>query len=91
MMMFNPDLLPETADPEGSIRYENVNMLLLIIPCRETGILYQWYKDDNTFIIYDCSPEYNNQAIDAFKGTLLVETDGSYSWWRSIIQEDNNE
>ena len=91
MTMFNPDLLPETADPEGSIRYENVNMLLLIIPCRETGVLYQWYKDDNTFIIYDCSPEYGNQAVDAFKGTLLVEADGSYSWWRSIIQEDNNE
>ena len=91
MMMLHPDLLPDTADPEGSVRYEDVNMLLLIIPCRETGVLCQWYKDDNMFIIYDCSPEYGNQAINSFKGTLLVEANGSYSWWRSIIQEDNNE
>jgi len=91
MTMFNPDLLPETADPEGSVRYEDVNILLLIIPCRETGVLCQWHKDNNMFIIYDCSPEYVSQAVDAFKGTLLVEANGSYSWWRSIIQEDNNE
>ena len=91
MTVFHLDLLPETADPEGSVRYEGVNILLLIIPCRETGVLCQWYKDDNTFIIYDCSPEYGNQAVDSFKGALLVGADGSYSWWRSIIQEDNNE
>jgi hypothetical protein len=89
--MFNPNLLSETADPEGSVRYEDVNMLLLIIPCRETGVLCQWYKEDNIFIIYDCSPEYGNQAVDSFKGTLLVEANGSYSWWRSIDQRGNDE
>lgn len=85
MTMFNPDLLPATADPEGTTRYENVNMLRLIVPCREEGILYQWYEDENLFVIYECSPEYGSQGVVSFRGTLLVEADGSYSWWRNIV------
>lgn len=84
MTAFNPNLLPESADPEGSTRFENVNMMHLLIPCREEGTLFQWYEKDNMFVIYDCSPEYGGQAIESFKGTLLIEADGSYSWWRQL-------
>lgn len=92
-MFLHPDLLPETADPAGSTRYESVNIVRLLIPCKEEGILTQFYKEDNTFIIYDCSPKYGNQGVDSFKGTVLEEADGSYSWWESINQKGtiNNE
>ena len=91
MTRFNPNLLPESADSQDSERHENVNMLHLLVPCHEEGILHQWCKDDNVFIIYDCSPEYREPECDSFKGTLLVEADGSYSWWRSIIQGENKD
>lgn len=87
-MMLHPDLLPDTADPVDSIRYENVNIVRLLIPCKEEGTLTQFYKDDSLFIVYDCSPEYGNQAVESFKGTVLEETNG-YSWWRNIIDKEN--
>ena len=33
-MMFHPDLLPNTADPEGSVRYGNVNICHEKIECK---------------------------------------------------------
>lgn len=88
MMCFHPDLLPKTADPVGSVRYENVNIVRLLMPCKKEGTLTQFYKDDSLFVIYDCSPEYGNQAVESFKGTVLEEADG-YSWWRNIINKEN--
>lgn len=91
MTMFNPNLLSETADPEGSVRYEDVNIVRLLIPCREEGTLIQFYKNDNYFVIYDCSPEYGNQAVESFTGTVIEEANGTHSWWRSIDQRGNDE
>lgn len=85
MNWMHPDLLPESADPVGSVRHSGVNIVRVLVPCREEGRLYQWVKD--TFIIYDCSPEYGNTAYECFKGTVLEERNG-YSWWRSLKQED---
>lgn len=85
-MMFHPDLLPKSADPQGSIRYENVNIVRIVIPCKEKGILTQFYKEDKLFIIYDCSPDYSSQDIESFKGTVLEEPNSNYSWWKSIKQ-----
>lgn len=87
-MMLHPDLLPETADPQGSVRYEDVNIVRLLIPCKEEETLTQFYKNDNYFVVYDCSQEYGNQAIESFTGTVIEETNGTHSWWRSIVQED---
>lgn len=86
MTWLNPDLLPESADPIGSTRFENVNIVRIYIPCKEIGVLQQFYKQDKLFIIYDCSPEYGNQSIECFKGVVLEEANGSYSWWQSIKQ-----
>lgn len=91
-MWLHPDLLPETADPVGSVRHSNVNIFRVLVPCREEGRLYQWAQED-TFIIYDCSPEYGNTSHECFRGTVLEEANGSYSWWQSIDQRGmtNNE
>lgn len=86
-IMFHPDLLPKSADPQGSIRYENVNIVRMVIPCKEKGILTQFCKEDKLFIIYDCSPSYDNQAVESFKGIVLKEANNHYSWWKSIEQE----
>lgn len=85
-MMFHPDLLPKSADPQGSIRHENVNIVHIVIPCKKRGILTQFYKEDKLFIIYDCSPDYSSQDIESFKGTVLEEPNSNYSWWKSIEQ-----
>ena len=88
MEYYHPDLLPESADPVGSVRHGGVNIVRVLVPCREEGRLYQWVED--TFIIYDCSPEYGNTAYECFRGTVLQETNGSYSWWQSIDQKGND-
>lgn len=88
-MWLHPDLLPETADPVGSVRHSGVNIVRVLVPCHEEGRLYQWVED--TFIIYDCSPEYGNQAIESFTGTVIEEANGTHSWWRSIDQRGNDD
>lgn len=87
-MWLHPDLLPETADPQGSVRYENINIVRLLIPCKEEGVITQFYKNDNYFVVYDCSPKYSNQAVESFTGTVIEEANGTHSWWQSIVQED---
>lgn len=43
------------------------------------------------FIIYDNSPDYKQTSVDSFIGTVLHETDGTYSWWRSIDRKGNDD
>jgi hypothetical protein len=87
MTWFNPNLLPESADPEGSTRYENVTIIHMIVPCRDSGTTMQLLNDDQLFVIYDCSPEYSKTALNTYKGTVIAESNGSYSWWKSITKE----
>lgn len=58
MMMFHPDLLSKNSDPEGSVRYSNVNICHEKIECKHEDTTF---SDDiaktNTFIIDDRSPK----------------------------------
>ena len=86
MTTFNPDLLPANADPEGSTRYENVDIYHEQIECRrERTEFYDDIANANRFIIADYSPQYNGYECRYFKGTVLKETNG-YSWWKNIYQ-----
>lgn len=80
-MCFHPDLLPESADPAGSERFSDIQIVRLEIPCREYGVFEQLHT--NLFVIYVCSPEFTETKYDYFKGTVLKEING-FSWWRSI-------
>lgn len=81
----HPDLLPETADPIGSIRYGNVRIVLEQIENNKyETTYYNSIAENNTFIIEDKSPEYKGYECSFFKGTIIKEADGSYSWWKSI-------
>lgn len=75
--------IPETADPEGSIRFENVQIVHIFIPCKETGVIHQWFKNNNIFIIYECDPNFVKTIYKHFTGTVLQEANGKYSWWRA--------
>lgn len=86
-MWFHPDLLPESSDPEGSSR-RNAKIVRISFPCRETGVLYRWFNDD--FVIYDFSPDNKQTECDVFDGIVVQEANGTYSWWRSIKQGDND-
>ena len=89
--IYHPSLLPKTADPEGSIRYTDVNIYHEQIECKHDEV--HWFddiKNNNVFIIQDQSPEYKGYEVHMFKGTVLKEKNGQYSWWRNIIKEENN-
>lgn len=88
-MMFNPDLLPESADPQLSTRYGNVNIVHeQIEDKKENTTFYDNISDNYTFIIEDKSPEYNGYICHYFKGTVIKEADGTYSWFKNIKQGD---
>lgn len=84
-IMFNPDILPESADPQGSTRYGNVNIILEQIECNHEEVTY--YDDiaeNYTFIIEDKSPKYDGYETRIFKGTVVKEDNGTYHWCRSL-------
>ena len=87
MTIFNPDLLSANADPEGSTRYENVDIYHERIECRrEHTEFFDGISSANRFIIADYSPCYDGYECRCFKGTVLREKDGQYSWWKNIYQ-----
>lgn len=84
-MFFHPDLLPESADPVMSTRYGNVNIVHEKIECcYNQTMFYDNICESNTFIIEDKSPEYEGYECHIFKGEVVKEADGGYSWWKSI-------
>ena len=84
-LTLHPDLLPDTADPKGSTRYGNVKIVLEQIESNKyETTYYNNIAENNTFIIEDKSPEYKGYECRFFKGTIVKEADGSYSWWKSI-------
>ena len=87
-MMLHLDLLPATADPEGSVRYSNVNICHEKIECKhEDTTFYDDIAKTNTFIIDDRSPQYKGYECCMFKGVVIKEANGSYCWWKSIDQK----
>jgi hypothetical protein len=87
-MMFHLDLLPITADPEGSVRYSNVNICHEKLECKhEDTTFYDDIAKTNTFIIDDRSPQYKGYECCMFKGVVIKEANGSYCWWKSIDQK----
>jgi hypothetical protein len=87
-MMLHLDLLPITADPEGSVRYSNVNICHEKLECKhEDTTFYDDIAKTNTFIIDDRSPQYKGYECCMFKGVVIKEANGSYCWWKSIDQK----
>ena len=90
-MMLHLDLLPITADPEGSVRYSNVNICHEKLECKhEDTTFYDDIAKTNTFIIDDRSPQYKGYECCMFKGVVIKEANGSYCWWKSIDQKGTN-
>lgn len=85
MNWLHPDLLPESADPVGSTRHENVDIIYVRVPWCKEHRAFHYDEENKLFIITDCSP-HNKLSRTSFKGTVLEETNGSYSWWQSIRQ-----
>lgn len=85
--MYNPDLLPESADPAGSTRYY-VTIMERSIP---------WYEDSVTFVNLICTNSLfvvdkldshcSVPKTEIFDGVVLKEKNGKYSWWRRLNPE----
>ena len=85
MIMFNPDILPESADEQNSTRFGNVNIVHEKIECHhDETFFYDNIAECNTFIIEDRSPAYDGYECHMFKGVVVKEANGGYSWWTSI-------
>lgn len=84
-IIYNPNILPESADPQGSTRYGNVNIIHEQIECKHSSVAYyDNIAESNTFIIEDKSPKFEGYETRIFKGVVVKENNGTYSWWRSI-------
>lgn len=84
-LMFNPNLLPESADPQDSTRYGNVNIIHEQIECSHDEVkFYDNIAENYTFIIEDKSPNYEGYECRIFKGTVVKEDNGTYHWWKSL-------
>lgn len=84
-MMLNPNLLSPISDPKHSIRYTDVNIVLNKIQSDKENVIFEdCIEEDNRFIIKDYSPLNKFVQIFMFKGTVIQEQNGTYSWWRDI-------
>ena len=89
MTMFHPDLSPQSSDPEGSTRFENVVIQHTQIHGDfEHTEFFDMIETLNHFTIADYSPKFFNTESKVFMGTVLKESDGSYSWWKNLKQGD---
>lgn len=84
MTAFHPDILPPTADPEGSERFD----CTIIHEQIHGGSKTTFYDDiqNGRFIIEDYQPEYEGYEVHVFEGVVLREGNGRYSWWKKIKQ-----
>ena len=83
MMMFNPNLLPEQADPWGSTRH---NCTIIKISARGDYSLNFEDKIDseNTFIVKYLNKNNPILRIDIFDGVVLKEKNNRFSYWKKI-------
>ena len=85
-MMFSPDLLPETADPEGSTRYY-VTIMIKCIPYSVNDIKMIDLINTNSLFIIEKYGDFSEIKTDIFDGVVLKEKDGQIGWWPRIKQE----
>lgn len=89
MMLFNPNFLNEKADPEGSIRFEDVVIQhTQIYDDFEHTEFFDMIEVQNHFTVADYSPRFQSSETKVFKGTVLKESNGTYSWFKNIKQGD---
>lgn len=83
----SPDLLSDTADPECSVRYTNVNIIHERIQSDYDDVTF--YNDiakTNQFIVEDRSTNYVGYECGMFIGTVIQEKNGDYGWWKNLKQ-----
>ena len=89
-MLVHPAILPDVADPENSKRTENVQIILEQIPAYFSDTLfYDDIEKNNTLIVENYDINFNEYEVHCFLGTVVIEANGNYSWWRNIIQLNN--
>lgn len=83
-MMFNPNLLPESGDPEGSNRY---SCTVVKISARgDYNLEYEDYIDtNNTLVVKYLSRTNPILRIDVFDAFVLRERNNNYSYWERWV------
>lgn len=85
MITMHLDMLSKVADPEGSTRFENVHIVLEQIPADfDSTMFYNDIEKNNNFIVEDYGTEYEEYEARMFIGTVVIEKNGNYSWWRRL-------
>ena len=85
MTTMHLDMLSKVADPEGSTRFENVHIVLEQIPADfDDTMFYNDIEKNNNLIVEDYGTEYEEYEAHMFIGTVVIEKNGNYSWWRRL-------
>ena len=82
-MMFNPNLLPESADPIGSVRYKC--LIIKLIGRGHYSLNFEDYLEEaNTLVVKYLSPNNPIFRVEIFDGIALKERNNRYSYWKDI-------
>lgn len=87
-MTFHPSLLPETADPMNSTRYQCCILHYKTPISKDEEAHTKCYDDiadKGIFLVDEYSSKFESQMLDVFQGTVLIEENGVYSWWRDLL------
>lgn len=89
-VLFLPQLLPEDADPEGSVRYKCYIIHEQIRTDSAYSLKhYNGIREKNTFIVEEKSKEFKKAYnVRLGKGTVVRHADGSYAWWFDSLNFD---
>lgn len=85
MIAYQLSVLPKTADPEGSTRYENINIILEEIPDDFIDVTFYDDLEHSRFIIEEHHMDFKEYRARMFKGTVIKEANGNYGWWRNLL------
>lgn len=82
--MFNPALLPPSADPEGSTRHK-VTIYHEKIPYDHFKV--EFYDDiiSGRFVVSEYSDEFESYSVEVGQGIVLREKNNQYTWWFDLL------
>lgn len=87
--MFHPDLLPVTADPMGSTRYNTIIIYEKHPSAKNKKYTIKFYDniaDNNIFLIREYSYDNKTYSVEIGKGVVIKERNHQYTWWFSLSQ-----
>ena len=85
IVMFAPQLMPESTDPKGSERKSCLIVVYRISAPFDDVQFIDKIDDKGLFIVIDFDKTALHWSQQSGDGVVLCEADGGYSWWFNDI------